>query len=155
MRRREFIAGLGVAGVWPLPSNLNAQQVTLKEQLVGTWTIISWEGIDPNGAKRQIENPRGFLMFDAGGRYAQVIARTDRPKFKSPGQPTAEELAAATEDFFAGNAGTWRVSEAEKLFHRGASTALHAAVILSVEALTNLPPGFSTAVWEILPFTAY
>ena len=67
------------------PGNLNAQQDTLKAQLVGTW--------------RKIANPKGFLMLDAGGRYAQVIARTDRPKFKSPGQPTAEELAAATDDF--------------------------------------------------------
>ena len=45
----------------------------------------------------------------------QVIARDDRPKFKSPGQQTVEELVAATEDFFAANAGTWTVSEAEKL----------------------------------------
>jgi len=98
-----------------LPGNLDAQQVSLKEQLVGTWTIISWVGIAPDGTKREIANPKGFLMFDAGGRFAQVIARPDRPKFKSPGQPTAEELAAATEDFFAANAGTWRVSEAEQL----------------------------------------
>lgn len=98
-----------------LPSNLNSQQGSLKEQLVGTWTIISWEGIAPNGTKRQIANPKGFLIFDSGGRYAQVIARADRPKFKSPSEPTVEELAAATDDFFAANAGTWRVSEAEKL----------------------------------------
>jgi len=115
------IAGLQMA---LLPSNLNAQQDTLKEQLVGTWTIISWEGIDPNGTKRQIANPKGFLIFDAGGRYAQVISRTDRPKFKSPNQPTAEELAASTEDFFAANAGTWRVSEAEKLLIQDFEAAL-------------------------------
>jgi hypothetical protein len=46
-------------------------------------------------------------------------------------------------------------SEAAKLFHRGGSTALHAAVIVSVEALTNLPAEFSTAAWGILLFTAY
>jgi hypothetical protein len=44
-----------------------------------------------------------------------VIARADRPKFKSPSEPAVEELAAATEDFFAANAGTWKVSEADKL----------------------------------------
>ena len=115
------IAGLQLA---LLPSNLSAQQNTLKEQLVGTWTIVSWVGIAPNGTKLEIENPKGFLMFDAGGRYAQVIARTDRPKFKSPSQPTAEELAAATEDFFAANAGTWRVSEAEKLLIQDFEAAL-------------------------------
>jgi hypothetical protein len=115
------IAGLLMA---LLPGNLDAQQVALKEQLVGTWTIVSWEGIDPNGTRRHMANPKGFLMLDAGGRYAQVIARTDRPKFKSPGQPTAEELAAATEDFFAASAGTWRVSEAEKLLVQEFEAAL-------------------------------
>ena len=117
MNRRSIftlttVAALGLA---LLPSDLNSQQGTLKEQLVGTWTIVSWEDIAPSGTKRQIANPKGFLIFDSGGRYAQVIARADRPKFKSPGEPTVEELAAATEDFFAANAGTWRVSEAEKL----------------------------------------
>jgi Lipocalin-like domain len=116
-----LVAALGLA---LLPTNLNSQQATLKDQLVGTWTIVSWEGIAPDGTKRQIANPKGFLIFDSGGRYAQVIARADRPKFKSPGAPTVEELAAATEDFFAANAGTWRVSEAEKLLIQEFETAL-------------------------------
>src|SRR5215468_5101108 len=50
--------------------NLIAQQSTLKEQLVGTWTIASWEDIGANGTKRQIANPKGFRIFDSGGRYA-------------------------------------------------------------------------------------
>jgi hypothetical protein len=115
-RRRIFaLATLATLGLALTASKLNSQPGTLKEQLVGTWTIVSWEDIAPNGTRRQIANPKGFLILDAGGRYAQVIARADRPKFKSPGEPTVEELAAATEDFFAANAGTWRVSEAENL----------------------------------------
>ena len=117
MNRRSILtlATVAALGLALLPSNLNSQQNTLQEQLAGTWTIVSWEDIAPNDTKRQIANPKGFLIFDSGGRYAQVIARPDRPKFKSPSEPTVEELAAATEDFFAANAGTWRVSEAEKL----------------------------------------
>ena len=117
MNRRSIftLATVPALALALLPSNLNSQQGTLKEQLVGTWTIVSWVDIAPNGTKRQIANPKGFLIFDSGGRYAQVIARADRPKFRSPSEPTVEELAAATEDFFAANAGTWRVSEAEKL----------------------------------------
>jgi hypothetical protein len=126
MNRRSIFTLAAIAGLELalLASNLHAQQDTLREQLVGTWTIVSWEGIDPNGTKRQIANPKGFLIFDAGGRYAQVIARADRPKFKSPSQPTSEELAAATENFFAANAGTWRVSEAEKLLVQDFEAAL-------------------------------
>jgi Lipocalin-like domain len=115
MNRSGIFTLATVVGLQMAPGHLAAQQDSLKAQLVGTWTIVSFEGIAPDGTRQHIANPKGFLMFDAGGRYAQVIARTDRPKFKSPGQPTAEELAAATEDFFVANAGTWRVSEAEKL----------------------------------------
>jgi hypothetical protein len=126
MNRRSIftLATVAALGLGLLPSDLNAQQGTLKEQLVGTWTIVSWEDIAPNGTRRQIANPKGFLIFDSGGRYVQVIARADRPKFKSPGEPTVEELAAAAEDFFTADAGTWRVSEAEKLLIQQFEAAL-------------------------------
>jgi hypothetical protein len=107
-----------------LPGNLNAQQGTLTRQLVGAWTIVSWHSTAPDGKQREITNPKGVLIFDAGGRYAQVVARDDRSKFKSASQPTPEELAAATEDFFAANAGTWTVSEAEKLLVQRFEAAL-------------------------------
>jgi Lipocalin-like domain len=124
-RRSIFALGtMAALGLALLPSDLNAQPRSLKEQLIGTWTIVSWEDIAPNGTKRQITDPKGFLIFDSGGRYAQVIARSDRPKFNSSGQPTAEELAAAVEDFFAANAGTWSVSEAERLLTQQFEAAL-------------------------------
>jgi hypothetical protein len=107
-----------------LPSHLSAQQGTLRQQLLGAWTIVSWQGTAPNGTTREITNPKGLLIFDAAGRYAQVIARDDRPKFKSPSQPTVEELAAATEDFFTANAGTWTVSEGERLLIQEFDAAL-------------------------------
>jgi hypothetical protein len=54
-------------------------------------------------------------MFDAGGRYAMAGERGDLPKFKSASQATTGELAAAAQDFFASNFGTWSVSEADRL----------------------------------------
>jgi hypothetical protein len=114
-RRNAFtLSAIAAIGLALLPSDLSAQQ-GIAQQLVGAWTIVSWQDTAPNGTKRVITNPKGVLIFDAAGRYAQVIARDDRPKFKSPSEPTVEELAAATEDFFAANAGTWTVSEPEKL----------------------------------------
>ena len=115
------IAAIGLA---LLPSNLSAQQSTPRQQLVGAWTIVSWQETAPNGTTREITNPKGLLIFDAAGRYAQVIARDDRPKFKSPSQPTVEELAASTEDFFAANAGNWTVSEGERLLIQEFDAAL-------------------------------
>jgi hypothetical protein len=123
-RRNAFtFSAVAAIGLALLPGNLSAQQ-GIAQQLVGAWTIVSWQDAAPNGTKRVITNPKGLLIFDAAGRYAQVVARDDRPKFKSPGQPTAEELAAATEDYFAANAGTWTVSEAEKLLIQRFEAAL-------------------------------
>jgi len=70
MNRRSIftLATVAALALALLPSNLNSQQGTLKEQLVGTWTIVSWVDIAPNGTKRQIANPKGFLIFDSGGR---------------------------------------------------------------------------------------
>ena len=52
-----------------------AQQGTLKQQLVGTWTLVSCDAKQP-----YCVSPRGTLIFDANGRYAQVIAAAGRPK---------------------------------------------------------------------------
>ena len=114
------IAAIGLA---LLPGNVSAQQ-GIAQQLIGAWTIVSWQDTAPNGKKREITNPKGLLIFDAAGRYAQVVARNDRPKFKSPSEPAVEELAAAIEDFFAANAGTWTVSEPEKLLIQEFDAAL-------------------------------
>jgi Lipocalin-like domain len=116
MDRRSFlnIFAMTALGLALVSSSAVAQQKSLKEQLVGIWTMVSYEATASNGTERQIANPKGILIFDAGGRYATVFGRPDRPKFKSPSQPTTEELAAATDDFFAANFGTWSVSEADK-----------------------------------------
>jgi hypothetical protein len=124
LRTTALLTGAALFALALLPGSIVAQQGTLKEQLIGAWTIVSWQDAAPNGTKREIANPNGVLIFDASGRYAQVIARSDRPKFKSPDQPTVEELAAAADDFFAANAGTWRISEAEKLLIQRFEAAL-------------------------------
>jgi Lipocalin-like domain len=108
------ISAIIVLGLAFVSSTAIAQQQSLKEQLVGTWTVVSRVNTLPNGTKRPISNAKGILFFDAGGRYAVVLGRGDRPKFKSANQPTTEELAAATSDFFAANFGTWSVNEADK-----------------------------------------
>jgi hypothetical protein len=116
MNRRSILnlSAITAFGLALLPGNVAAQTKSLKEQLVGTWTLVAFERSAPSGATGPIANPKGFLIFDAGGHYVMVGERGDRPKFKSPGQPTTEELAAATQDFFAANFGTWSVNEADK-----------------------------------------
>ena len=52
-----------------------AQQKSLKEQLIGTWTIVSNDNVAPDGTKRQLfgPNPKGILVLAANGHYAQII----------------------------------------------------------------------------------
>jgi len=116
-------------GLALLPSTAAAQQKTLKEQLVGIWTLVSTDVTPPTGSKRQDfgANPRGILMLDAGGRYAQVWGRADRPKFKASGNlrldtPAAEYGEAARA--FVGNFGTWTVNEADKTLTQRYEAAL-------------------------------
>jgi hypothetical protein len=92
-----------------------AQQKSLKEQLVGAWTLVSQELTAPDGTKRQPlgANPQGLYILDASGRFSEVAGRRDRPKYKTPGQPTTEERSAAAQDFRA-DFGTWSVNEADK-----------------------------------------
>jgi Lipocalin-like domain len=127
MNRRTIlsISAMTTLALALLPTSSIAQQKSLKEQLVGTWTLVSYEITPLNGAKRQIANPKGIFMFDAGGRYATFLVRGDRPKYRSPGAPTTEEIAATVRDYVAGNFGTWSVNEADKTLTRHYDGALN------------------------------
>ena len=49
-----------------------AQQKSLKEQLVGTWTLVSSDQVRPDGStlKQFGANPKGINVFDANGRFS-------------------------------------------------------------------------------------
>jgi hypothetical protein len=113
-RRTLTTIAMTALGLALLPGSVLAQQKSLKDQLVGTWTLVSQETTASNGTKTQLSNPKGILFFDAGGRCSEIGERSDRPKFKSASQPTTEEFAAATRDYFAANFGMWSVDEANK-----------------------------------------
>jgi len=120
------ITALGFAA---LTGGAIAQQKTLKEQLVGSWVVVSSETTPPGGAKRQDfgANPKGILILDASGRYATVLGQTNRPKFKDTNNlrlgATEAEFAAAARAF-AANFGTWSVNEADKTLIRKYEIAL-------------------------------
>ena len=119
MNRRNIftLSAVTAMGLAMLQDGAVAQEGTLKQQLVGTWTIVSDEITAPNGTKQQPygANPKGILILDAGGRYAVVRGRADRPKLKSANRSevTPQEFGAAALDFVA-YFGTWSVHDADK-----------------------------------------
>jgi hypothetical protein len=58
---------------------------TLKEQLIGTWQLVSVDNIYPDSSRLQPYglNPQGLLIFDDKGNYALQILKAIRPKVVS------------------------------------------------------------------------
>jgi hypothetical protein len=117
-RRRIFrLSAIAALGLVMLPGGAVSQQKTLKEQLVGTWSLVSIIATDKAGAKseRRGPNPKGLLIFEANGRYSLLTSRSDIPKFAidNVNQGTAEEYKAVVTGMIA-NIGTWTVDETTK-----------------------------------------
>jgi hypothetical protein len=112
-----------------------AQQKTLKEQLVGTWTLVSSDQVRLDGSKlKQFgTNPKGINVFDANGRFFLmvansrflVIASAENTKIVShdPSKTNSEEIDSLIVEPMA-YYGTYTVNEAERvaILHLEAST---------------------------------
>jgi hypothetical protein len=117
---RNGILRIGAAAAFALTmlsGDAAAQQKSLKDQLVGTWTAVSNVQTRPDGSKLEpfTTNPKGAFMFAADGHFAFVLLRPDLPRLASNDRlkPTAEEamaIALGTIAYF----GTYTVDEASK-----------------------------------------
>ena len=120
MNRRTSLA-LGTTTLLSLSIALSgaafAQQKSLKEQLVGSWIMVSNDSTAADGKKTQVFGPhgKGILIFDANGQYSQTIVNPDVPKFKISNRlkGTPEENTAAVHGTTA-TFGTWSIDEASK-----------------------------------------
>ena len=107
-------------------SDALAQQKSLKEQLVGTWTLVSSDQVRPDGTKlRQFgSDPKGINVFDANGRFFVMIASADNLQIasKDPSKTKFEEdgLIVKSIAYY----GTYTVNEDVKVIslHLDAST---------------------------------
>ena len=119
MNQRSLLAltTIAVFGISVLPSTAVSQQTSLKDQLVGTWTLVSAVDVQKDGTKveRWGPNPKGSLVFDGNGHYTLMIVRADLPKFvsKAVDQGTADENKAVMKGIVA-HFGTYSVNEADK-----------------------------------------
>jgi hypothetical protein len=95
-----------------------AQQKSMKEQLVGTWTLVSAASVSSDGSKVEVfgPNPKGTLIYTSDGHFALVQMRADLPKLASNNraQGTPDENKAVVQGSIA-YFGTYSVNEVEKV----------------------------------------
>jgi hypothetical protein len=125
MRRRE-VGILAVAAIFAfatLPAA--AQQKSLKEQVVGTWNIVSVEEVYPDGHKETPWGPnmKGAVSFDQNGKVLLMIIGADLPTPSGKPQEAARMVVA----YF----GTYSVDE-------GAKTITYTAERATIPAFDGL-----------------
>ncbi len=117
MDRRRVLAMGAAAGLGLVPGAVVAQQKSIKEQIVGTWLLVSWIQTRADGSKnyRFGENPKGINTFSADGHFSLVQMRANLPKISSgdPLKPTPEEAVAIVQGSIA-YFGTYTVDEASR-----------------------------------------
>jgi hypothetical protein len=100
-----------------LAGGADAQQKTLKEQLIGTWLAVSVVTSHPDGTKANSfgSDVKGMQVFDSNGRVVIVLMRSNLPKFASNSRDTGtgEENKAVVQGSSA-VFGTYSVDEAAK-----------------------------------------
>ena len=104
-----------------------AQQKPLKEQLVGTWTLVSSDQVRPDGSKlKQFgSNPKGINVFGANGRFFLMVASADNSRIATRDQnrTNSEEVGGLIAESIA-YYGTYTVNEEVNVIslHLDAST---------------------------------
>ena len=110
-RRAKRIAVLGIIFAATAAHASNAVAQTVKD-ISGTWKLAAAR-VTSDGKTRDIfgPHPAGIMVFDAGGRFVQVIIAADIPKFASKGRETgtADENKAVVQGSIA-YFGTYSVS---------------------------------------------
>src|SRR5882762_4439633 len=75
-----------------------AQQRSVKEQLLGAWSLVSIEFVRPDGGRLSTfgADPKGIAFFDAGGHYVISGMRSGGAKYAidSVAKGTGEENKA-------------------------------------------------------------
>jgi hypothetical protein len=84
MSRLSLVRSSAIAllGATALSSQAIAQQGTLRQQLVGTWSLVSCDYKAPFCSS----NATGSVSFGGNGRYTMVVLGGGRPKITVGGQ---------------------------------------------------------------------
>jgi hypothetical protein len=103
-----FAAQCGTAG---------AQQIAIRDQLVGTWELVSVTSEADDGKKGEPfgPNPKGIIIFTNGGHFSLFQSKAEIPRIAANdrAKATPEEALAIVASSIA-YYGTYTVSEVDK-----------------------------------------
>jgi hypothetical protein len=112
------MVAMAMLGLAAWPGAAVSQEKSLKDQLVGTWLIVSVDNVRDDGSKVEQfgSSPKGIVIYMADGHFALLNSREDLPKFasKNRDQGTPEENKAVVQGSIA-YFGTYTVDEASKI----------------------------------------
>ena len=115
MQFKVTVLSLLCLAIPALSTEAAAQQNALKQQLVGTWSVVSFNNEnETTGKRREVfgSDPKGLFMFDETGHFSINLVRPGRPKFGYRDFPTRAESKAALEGIIT-MFGTYKVDESE------------------------------------------
>ncbi len=100
IQQRAAVTGALLLAAAMLPANAVAQELQLKDRLVGTWFVSSWEQVGPRYERLGV-NPKGVNVFDREGHFYIMFARPKDLKIASTNGVTrimedSEALVALT-----------------------------------------------------------
>jgi Lipocalin-like domain len=111
------LAVMAAAGLAALQGNAGAEQKTLRQQLVGTWSFVRTEATQQDGTKLLPfgPSPRGVNIFTEDGHFSQIQVADGIASFASKSRVTgtAEENKAVVQGSLA-LFGTYTVDETAK-----------------------------------------
>jgi hypothetical protein len=109
------LSAVSALAVVSISDSTFAQQRVSRDQLVGTWTLVSCTGAN-GGTPAECVNPDGRMMLDAMGQYMFSIAPRGRPKCSGVcgrAQMSADQYKAIARAFFS-NFGPWSFNDADQ-----------------------------------------
>jgi hypothetical protein len=117
------LCAIALVTIPAFPSSSVAQERSLKDQLVGTWTYVSSTARRENGSTVQRPSFKGTATYTADGRFQLIAARTDAPEYKSgnPARPSSDGVLASSGSFT--YTGTYTVDENTKTIHANIATS--------------------------------
>src|SRR5690606_23238146 len=100
---------------------------TLKNELVGTWKLLSYIEVPINGIDSKFpmgKSPKGLLMQDPDGYMSMQISNSERSQFSSDDryQANQEELLSQVQGFIA-FAGSYKIIENKAVIQYALTTS--------------------------------